>query len=241
MPCRLRRALSAISALAAGAVALATPPAWWLRSHVRREEQFSISELELMAQLGVLLMPDHPIEELFRRFEGSGRFRRAGLLPDLVAFGVLKEPEAALFVEYDGHWSHTRSRGYRKDKEKNAALLALSPPGSWVIRIGHFNRRPMGGRNSMYVKVNEWQGDEDQCLTMTLGEVVRRMLSDLRAELDPALHLRLLRHQASNALSAKAKEFAAAAARDSRIRAGLPREAETAEGDQKPPRCYSNI
>ncbi|CAE7927122.1 Hmgcs1 [Symbiodinium sp. KB8] len=165
----------------------------WLRSHVRREEQFSASELELMSQLGVLLMPDHPIEELFRRFEGSGRFW-SGLEPDLVAYGVLKEPEAALFMEYDGYWRHANRYGYKKDKEKNAALFSVGPPGSWVIRIGHFHRKPMG-RNSLYVKVNNWQGDEYQSLTQTLGEVVRRMLSDLRTELDPALRLRLLRHQ----------------------------------------------
>ncbi|CAE7792809.1 Hmgcs1, partial [Symbiodinium microadriaticum] len=211
----------------------------WLRSHVRREEQFSASELELMSQLGVLLMPDHPIEELFRRFEGSGRFW-SGLEPDLVAYGVLKEPEAALFMEYDGYWRHANRYGYKKDKEKNAALFSVGPPGSWVIRIGHFHRKPMG-RNSLYVKVNNWQGDEYQSLTQTLGEVVRRMLSDLRTELDPALRLRLLRHQASNSLSAKAAEFAATASRDCRIRAGLDRTAETAEGDAKPPRSYSNI
>ncbi|CAK9076419.1 unnamed protein product [Durusdinium trenchii] len=67
------------------ATAAAAAPAWWRASHLRVDVE-SKSELEqpsgeLLAQLAVLLMPDEPIEELFRRFptpEGSTWGHEAG-------------------------------------------------------------------------------------------------------------------------------------------------------------------
>ncbi|CAE7337749.1 Hmgcs1 [Symbiodinium natans] len=198
-----------------------------------------MSELELMAQLGALLRPDEPVEELFRSFPGSGRFH-SGLMPDLATYGALKAPEAGLFVEYDGHPCHQQRYGDKRDRAKNAALLSLAPD-SWVVRISHGDRQPMG-RNVLSVKVNFWQGESDQSLTRTLSEVIQQMLSGLRSELDPGVALRLLQHQASNRLCPKAKEFAEAALRDCRIRAKSPHDAsQETPGPPRPARSYANL
>ena len=41
-------------------------------------------------------------KELFRRFPAPDTWGGNYLEPDLALYGVLKDPEAALFVEYDG-------------------------------------------------------------------------------------------------------------------------------------------
>ncbi|CAK8988611.1 Mercuric reductase [Durusdinium trenchii] len=146
------------------ATAAAAAPAWWRASHLRVDVE-SKSELELLAQLAVLLMPDEPIEELFRRFptpEGS-TWGHEELLPDLAAYGVLKDRDAALFVEYDGHPHHERQRGVRRDLRKSAALLRVASNSSVVVRVGHTMSNPQTPLNPqvIYVAVPTWQRDED--------------------------------------------------------------------------------
>ena len=98
----------------------------------------SVAETELLMQLAALLMPeDAPIEEMFRNFPAPEGWGGNYLEPDLSLCGVLKDENAALFVEYDGYWRHEEKEGMEKDMKKNAVLLQYAPLGSYVMRISH--------------------------------------------------------------------------------------------------------
>eukprot|EP00435_Cladocopium_sp_Y103_P043628 s1111_g12.t1 len=85
----------------------------------------TVAEVELLAPLAELLMPQTPIAELFRSFPSQKGWGGNYLEPDLAAYGVLKDENARLFVEYDDYWRHQEKEGVKRDQEKNAALLGL--------------------------------------------------------------------------------------------------------------------
>ena len=74
----------------------------------------------------------------------------------MTAFGVLKDQNAALFVEYDGYYRHATKAGMEKDLQKNAALLGFAPPGSFVVRISHKGRTSLNG-HVLWVCINSWR------------------------------------------------------------------------------------
>ena len=93
----------------------------------------SVGEAELLTQLAALLMPeDVAIEEMFRNFPAPEGWGGNYLEPDLSLCGVLKDENAALFVEYDGYWRHEGKEGMERDEAKNAALLKYVPAGSYI-------------------------------------------------------------------------------------------------------------
>ena len=102
-----------------------------------------MAEAELLSQLAVALKPRTKIGELFRRFPAPEGWGGKYLDPELAVFGVLKKKDAALFVEYDGFWRHSDDERLSTDHRKNAALLSTAPPGSHVVRIGHWGCKPL--------------------------------------------------------------------------------------------------
>ena len=113
-------------------------PLWWRQGRPRTAHR-SFAEVELLSRLAELLMPHEPIGESFRDFpvEPSHAWGSRWLCPDIAAFGVLKQKDAALFVEYDGcHW-HRDAQAKQRDERKTEALLAYAPGGSVVLRIDH--------------------------------------------------------------------------------------------------------
>ena len=100
------------------------PPAWW-QGGWRRQHVGSVKEVELLCQLAAVLMPKMPVGELFRSFPSPDG--ETNLEPTLTAYGVLKGPQAALFVDYDSDLDI--------DHDLEKALLAYGPPGSQVVHI----------------------------------------------------------------------------------------------------------
>ena len=187
------------------------PPAWW-QTGWPRQRVGSVAEAELLSQLAVLLMPKQPISELFRRFPSPEGWRGHYLDPDLSAYGVLKDPSAALFVEYDGYWRHGEKEGMEKDEAKNAALLAFAPAGSHVIRISHAVPSRLQG-SVLWVQVSPLRSGNQQALERTLRDVLVDVQTKLHSSLKPSLKQRLkLKSAASTTpLSAKAAGFTQAA------------------------------
>ena len=91
--------------------------------------------------------------------------------PDLAAYGVLKDWQAALFVEYDGYWRHGEKEGIDRDSLKNAALLEYAPPGSHVLRISHTVSKPFDG-NVLWICVDTWRQGDQKSLCKTLEHVL---------------------------------------------------------------------
>ena len=187
------------------------PPAWW-QTGWPRQRVGSMAEAELLSQLAVLLMPRQPISELFRRFPSPEGWRGHYLDPDLSAYGVLKNPSAALFVEYDGYWRHGEKEGMEKDEAKNAALLAFAPPGSHVIRISHTVPSRSAG-NVLWVQVSPFPSGDQQALGRTLGDILTNVQAKLHPSLKPSLNQRWKLKSAAptTPLSAKAAAFTHAA------------------------------
>ena len=142
-----------------------------------------MAEAELLSQLAVILMPNLEIQELFRSFPSPDGWGGHALEPDLAVYGVLKEKDAALFVEYDGFWRHQEKKGIVMDRRKNAALLTYAPKGSFVIRISHTKRRPLK-ENVLWVKVDSWRQGHDTSLLGT----VKNVLTQISAGLADVLH-----------------------------------------------------
>ena len=161
-PCR--RAQTRVGALCLfclllGAVLPASvPPLWWQKGRPRKMLG-SRAEAELLCHLAVLLMPDVPIAEAFRDFpvEKSEAWGSSRLSPDLTAYGVLKASDAALFIEYDGHYRHMEPPGLVRDMRKTSALLKFAPAGSVVVRIAHKERQWKD--KSTQVLVDSWYAE----------------------------------------------------------------------------------
>ena len=97
-----------------GCCAVRSPPGWWNAGRARKRPG-SVAEAELLSHLAVLLLPEEPIEELFRDFpaQHSETWGRKTLSPDLAVYGALQAKEAALFLEYDGHYRHLEPGRHR--------------------------------------------------------------------------------------------------------------------------------
>ena len=174
----------------------------------------SVAETELLTQLAALLMPeDVAIEEMFRNFPAPEGWGGNYLEPDLSLFGVLKDENAALFVEYDGSWRHETKEGIERDRMK-AALLKYAPPGSCVIRISHTTSKPLKG-NALWVKIDTWRRGDVKTLSQVLMDLLVQTES---SGLERLLHTRVA-HRLNNhtdrdsiKLSASAHQLACKAA-----------------------------
>ena len=145
-----------------------------------------MAEAELLAPLAALLMPKTPIEKLFRSFPSPAGWGGHSLEPDLTAYGVLKDPNAALFVEYDGYWRHAEREGRIRDQSKNEALLAYGPPGSCVLRITHTHSRGLKDQ-LVEIQVSTWK---TRCRA-SLEDVLTDVLKQISRGLDKILSLQV--------------------------------------------------
>ena len=159
-------------------------PAWWQRGWPRQRVG-SVAEAELLAPLAELLMPQMPIAELFRSFPSPKGWGGNYLEPDLAAYGVLKDANAALFVEYDGYWRHGEKEGMERDRMKNAALLKYAPKGSYVVRISHTISSSLQDNTVLWVRAQPWRSDSPAQTSKIHYEVITQTLSGLKHTLCP--------------------------------------------------------
>ncbi|CAE7201800.1 MTERF6 [Symbiodinium sp. CCMP2456] len=154
-------------------------PPWWRKGRPRTTHR-SYAEVELLSRLAELLMPGEPIGELFRDFpvQPSDSWRSRWLCPDITAFGVLKDQDAALFVEYDGHPRHYEEQGQEADERKTEALLEYAPPGSGLLRISHAARDLRWNVNSMEVVIDTWCAGQGRTLMHVVRQVAQALLSN---------------------------------------------------------------
>ena len=173
----------------------------------------SVAEAELLSQLAVMLMPNTPMEELFRSFPSPEGWGGHSLAPDLAVHGVLKDKDAALFVEYDGDWRHGKNEGMERDDRKNEALLAYAPSGSFIVRISH-TRKTRFRDNILWVSVDTWSRGDDGSLLKRLRTILRQFLWHSESRLQPRTSrvLRTWVQSNSNMLSMEGKNFASTAA-----------------------------
>ena len=170
------------------------PPNWWQQGW-SRQRAGSVAEAELLAPLAKLLMPSTPILQLFRSFPSPPGWAGHYLEPDLAAHGVLKDPEAALFIEYDGYWRHREKAGIEMDQLKNAALLAYAPTGSKVIRISHIVATPVSlDNNVLWVFVDTWRQGDQKALMVTFNHLLAQIFDALQSALNQEM-LRKLQGQ----------------------------------------------
>ena len=136
-------------------------------------------------------MPDVPIAEAFRDFpvQQCKEWGSSRLSPDLTAYGVLKAADAALFIEYDGHYRHMEPPGLARDMRKTSALLQFVPAGSIVLRIAHKERRWKD--KSVQVLVDSWCAEHEPSLLKALNQVAASLLHQSRGRLHPTLASRL--------------------------------------------------
>ena len=136
------------------------PPAWW-QGGWPRHHVGSAEEVELLSPLAAMLMPKTFVCELFRNFpsiEGE-----KDLEPSFTAYGIMKDPNAALFVHYDE--KHGRREGLNDDFRKQ--LLAYGPPGSHVLHISHTDSRPLEDM-VLSLKVGAWHPGDEASLSHVL-------------------------------------------------------------------------
>eukprot|EP00438_Fugacium_kawagutii_P031477 Skav222646 [mRNA] locus=scaffold10:446771:453480:- [translate_table: standard] len=167
-------------------------PSWWQQGWPRTRLG-SVAEAELLSQLAVLLRPETPIAEMFRSFPAPEEWGRNYLEPDLTVYGVLKEKDAALFVEYDGYWRHGERAGAEKDRVKNEALVDYAPSGSWVVRISHTVKRQQKGQ-LLWVTVDPWRRGDSKSLHEILRVVLQQIRAGLGDDLLPRVAARLKGH-----------------------------------------------
>ncbi|CAK8986518.1 Transcription termination factor MTERF4 [Durusdinium trenchii] len=182
------------------------PPAWWQRGWPRQRVD-SVAAAELLSQLAVVLMPKVSIKELFRSFPSPEGWSGNYLEPDLVAFGVLKDPDAALFVEYDRDVDRAKRESKTKD-QKNQALLEYGPPGSCVLRINHRHSSPLKDQ-VLEIRVCPWQPRNTSSLQSALEDTLTQTFRALGQVLSPKAAKRLGRqaNRSSVRFSAKADKF----------------------------------
>ena len=186
-------------------------PEWWQKGWARGRVD-SVAEAELLSQLAVILMPNLEIQELFRSFPSPDGWGGHALEPDLAVHGVLKEKDAALFVEYDGFWRHQEKKGIVMDRKKNAALLTYAPKGSFVVRISHTKRRPLK-ENVLWVRVDTWRQGHCTSLLETLKNALMQISTGLADVLRPCT-MKMVRGKINQELwilSERGRHFAKAA------------------------------
>ena len=189
-----------------------SPPLWWQQGWPRKGVG-SVAEAELLAPLGELLMPSVPVGEMFRSFKSPAGWGGSYLEPDLTAYGLFKDKNAALFVEYDGYYRHATKEGMEKDLQKNVALLAFAPADSFVLRIGHTGRCQLDGQ-VLRVCVNTWRRGDRLSLTRALKTALEEMVRALQPALHSSAHRCLEAHvqkQQPMVISRSAEEFCEAA------------------------------
>ena len=142
------------------------PPAWW-QGGWRRPPIGSVKEVELLSQLAAVLMPQTPVGELFRSFPSPDG--ETILKPSLTAHGVLKDPQAALFVVYD-----CTGNGKGMESKLKRALLAYGPLGSHILYIGHKESRPLEEK-VLCVKVRDWKTGDRASLLEVLADLSRQV------------------------------------------------------------------
>ena len=124
-----------------------------------------------------------------------------------MAYGVLRDPDAALFVEYDGLMGHATRESKTKDR-KNQALLDYGPPGSYVLRISHTQSRRLKD-GILQIRVCPWRPRNASSLKSTLGEILILIVQGLGHVLSSDMERRFSRlaNQSSVSLSARAQKF----------------------------------
>ncbi|CAE7709645.1 MTERF4, partial [Symbiodinium pilosum] len=134
---------------------------------------------------------EEPIGEAFRDFPCTqcSDWGANWLSPDLAAYGVLRAPTAALFIEYDGYYRHMEPSGLARDMRKTNALRRFGPAGSLVIRIAHGNREWRD--KSVQIEVDTWYPEHSPSLFKTVEQVVAFLLRRCRGKLSAALVSRL--------------------------------------------------
>ena len=166
-------------------------PAWWQQGWPRTHVG-SVAEAEILAPLADLLMPGTPIGELFRSFPAPEGWGGSSLQPDLAAYGVLRNKDAALFVEYDGYWRHGEKAGVARDEAKNEALLSFAPTGSLVIRISHTRQRGLKG-SVVWIHVDSWHSGDRKSISNSLKVVLEKAFDVVGNLLHPPAAKRLQR------------------------------------------------
>ena len=175
-----------------GCCAGRSPPSWWKAGRARKRLG-SVAEAELLSHLGVLLLPEEPIEELFRDFPAkqSEKWGRNTLSPDLAVYGALQAKEAALFLEYDGYYRHLEPAGIAADARKSKALLDSAPVGSYLLRIAHTHRELELSCEMGEVVIKSWQTGRETSLVKALRQVVQFLLMRHGSNLQPRLRTNL--------------------------------------------------
>ena len=184
-------------------------PEWW-RKGWPRERVDSMAEAELLSQLAVALKPRTKIGELFRRFPAPDGWGGKYLDPDLAVHGVLKRKDAALFVEYDGFWRHSEDERLSIDRKKNAALLSHAPLGSLIVRIGHWECKPLeSGPQCFWTTVDRWKSGDQKSISKVLKTVFLEILAEFGECLDLSVATRFQKLAGMDFVpaSARAVEF----------------------------------
>ena len=182
------------------------PPTWW-QCGWRRQNVANGAQVELLSQLGAVLMPKTSIAELFRSFPSPNRLGEEPLEPDLSAYGVFRDHNAVMFVLHDQ--SHEKREAVSVDR-KMAALLAYGPPGSHVLHICHGDpSRELKDRRLICVKVGSWVTGEK----MTQSEILRDLLQQISLEVGQLLsadvleRMRIHRQTSLMNVSKEAEDF----------------------------------
>ena len=103
---------------------------------------------------------------------------------------MLKDENAALFVEYDGYWRHGKREGLKMDQKKNKALLMYAPKGSYVIRISHTISRPLRD-NVLWVKAATWRSGCPKQSSKIYQHILRQAINQLKGSLNHDIKERL--------------------------------------------------
>ncbi|CAK9109726.1 Transcription termination factor MTERF5 [Durusdinium trenchii] len=165
-------------------------PMWWQRGWPRQRFG-TVAEAALLSKLAEVLMPKKQKQELFRSFPSPDGLDEEYLEPDLVAYGLLKDPDAALFVEYDGDVDRAKRKSKTKD-QKNQALLKYGPPGSCVLRISHTHSSPLKDQ-VLEIRVCPWQPRNTSSLQSTLSDTLTQTSQGLEQVLSSIVAKRLSR------------------------------------------------
>ena len=146
---------------------------------------------------------------MFRSFKSPPGWGGNSLEPDLTTFGLLKDKNAALFVEYDGYYRHGTKEGMAKDLLKNEALLGFAPAGSFVVRINHKGRSQLDG-HVLWVGINPWRRADNLSLTKVAQHALQETALRLQNALHPGVHnslKALLGHERPIVISLSAHQF----------------------------------
>ena len=167
-------ALMVVALLAPNAL---VPPAWW-QGGWQRQCFGSAEEVELLSSLAAILMPKLPVSELFRSFPSPDE--EDDLEPTMTAYGVMKDPNVALFVLYDG--KHGKRENITHELRKR--LLAYGPPGSHILHISHTESRPLEDM-VLSIKVGIWHPGDEASLSLVLDDIRTQVSIGLKQVLCP--------------------------------------------------------